>query len=359
MMLARKAQEATRSPKPVQHRPVINRRKAWITRGVRPVRPTPLLLVTMVKPLWRRLRTRKPVTRRDGRGFIALLAVALGALPAQAADVTPHQPAPISSRESAILARVNGTPITEQMVLRRLQAVHGDVEPYRKDPNQAAIAEKLKVSGKEVQEAHARSRRLLGEDRFRSMLEERGASEADYDAFLRERLLIDKYQAKLFKDISVDEETLRSYYDGHQALFTQPRRAHLESMLVQNPEAARELIKSLKSGNDGGTLPGKQHDKVGSAEKAQRRWVVIDDLPPKLRTPLETAKAGDVLDPVEETGQTRIIRVLAIEEARPLSFDEARKGLEARFLRRRQESLLDDWYARARKQASIEYRPLP
>jgi parvulin-like peptidyl-prolyl isomerase len=333
----------------------------------------------MVKPLWRRLRTRKPVTRRDGRGFIALLAVALGALPAQAADVTPHQPAPISSRESAILARVNGTPITEQMVLRRLQAVHGDVEPYRKDPNrwqrmreagieaeirdrlllQAAIAEKLKVSGKEVQEAHARSRRLLGEDRFRSMLEERGASEADYDAFLRERLLIDKYQAKLFKDISVDEETLRSYYDGHQALFTQPRRAHLESMLVQNPEAARELIKSLKSGNDGGTLPGKQHDKVGSAEKAQRRWVVIDDLPPKLRTPLETAKAGDVLDPVEETGQTRIIRVLAIEEARPLSFDEARKGLEARFLRRRQESLLDDWYARARKQASIEYRPLP
>ena len=339
----------------------------------------PFFELTMMKRQRRLPHTRNPIPRRYGRGFIILLAVALFTLPAQPADITSRRPTLASSPESAVLARVNGEPITERMVLRRLQAVHGDVEPYRQDANrwqrmleagveagirdrlllQSAIAEKLQVSEQEVQEARARSRRLLGEDRFQSMLEKRGASEADYDAFLRERLLIDKYKAKLFKGISVDEETLHSYYDGHQELFTQPRRAHLVSVLLGNPEAAREFLTALKSIDDDGTLPGKQDDNVGPAESVQHRWVVIDDLPPEFRAQLETAKAGDVLEPVEEAGQTRIIRVLAIEEARPLSFDEARDGLEARFLRRRQESQLDDWFAQASKQASIEYRPLP
>jgi parvulin-like peptidyl-prolyl isomerase len=333
----------------------------------------------MIKQLRQRSRTRKPVASRYGRIFIALLAVALFTFPAQAADVTPHRPIPASSPESVVLAKVNGEPITEQQVLRRLQAVHGDVEPYRQDPNrwqrmreagieaeirdrlllQAAIAEKLQVSGQELQEARARSEKLLGEERFRSMLQKRGATETDYDAFLRERLLIDKYKSTLFKDVSVDEETLRSYYDGHQELFTQPRRAHLESVLVEDREAAREFLTALESGDVGGTLPGKQNDTIGSAEKVQRRWVVIDALPPELRAPLDAATAGDVLEPVEEAGQTRIIRVLAVEKARPLSFAEARDGLQATLLHRRQETLLDDWYAQAIKQASIEYRPLP
>jgi parvulin-like peptidyl-prolyl isomerase len=310
---------------------------------------------------------------------MAFFALALVTHPGQAAAPSSPRPTVANSPESAVLARVNGTPITEQQVLRRLQAVHGDVEPYRQDANrwrrmleagieaevrdrlllQAAVAEKLKVSEQEVQEARARSRKLLSEERFQSMLEERGATESDYDAFLRERLLINKYKEKLFEDISVDEETLRSYYNGHQELFTQPRRMQLETMLVQNPEAVRELLEAIKAGGDIEQLAVQHDDKDSATENLQRIWVVVDDLPPELRTSLETAKPGEVLEPVKEAGNRRIIRVLAVEEARPLSFGEARKGLEANFLRRRQASLLDDWYTQASKQASIEFLPLP
>ena len=333
----------------------------------------------MMKPPCQWLPVQKPAARPGGCRFMAFLTLALFTLPPQAANLGSQRPSPSGSPEHVVLARVNSAPVTEQMVLRRLQAVHGDIEPYRKDPNrwqrmreagieaeildrlllQAAIAEKLKVSEEDVREARERSRKLLGEKRFQSMLDKQGATEADYDAFLRERLLIDKYKAELFKDITVDEETLRAYYSGHKELFTQPRRAHLESVLLGNPEAAREFLTALNSGADDGTLPGQRNDNIGPAENIQRRWVIIDELPPELRAPLESAKAGDVLEPVDEAGQTRVIRVLAIEEARPLSFDEARDGLQATLLHRRQESLLDDWYARASKQASIEYLPLP
>jgi parvulin-like peptidyl-prolyl isomerase len=333
----------------------------------------------MMKRLERLRNDGKPAARLRGCGVLGCVAVVLLTLSAQAQDIPSQHPSPAPSPGSAVLARLNGEPITETMVLRRLRAVHGDVEPYRQDPNrwqrmleagieaelrdrlllQAASAEKLKMSDQEVQEVRERSRRLLGEDRFRAMLDGRGATETDYDAFLRERLLIEKYQAKLFKDITVDEETLRAYYGGHQELFTQPRRAQLETVLMRDPEAARELLKALKTGGDGGPLPGRHDDKGGAMENAQSRWVTVDALPPELRAPLETAKAGDVLEPVEEAGQTRIIRVLAIEEARPLSFDEAREELQAILLHRRQESLLDDWYAQASKNAAIEYLPLP
>jgi parvulin-like peptidyl-prolyl isomerase len=335
--------------------------------------------IAMMMRLRRLMSGWKPAARQRGCRVMGCVAVALWTLSAQAEDVPEKNVSPARSTENAVLAKLNGEPITEQAVLRRLQAVHGDVEPYRQDANrwqrmleagieaelrdrlllQAAVSEKLKVSEQEVQEARERSRRLLGEDRFRAMLDGRGATETDYDVFLRERLLIEKYKAKLFKDITVDEETLRTYYGGHQELFTRPRRAQLETALVQNPEAAQELLKALKTGGDGGPLLGQHDDKGGAAENARRGWVAVDDLPPELRTPLESAKAGDVLEPAEEAGQTRIIRVLAIEEARPLSFEEAREELQATLLRRRQESLLDDWYAQASKNAAIEYLPLP
>jgi len=321
----------------------------------------------------------QPVTRRDGCAHIALLAVVLFTLPGQAAESSYHPPTLDSQPASTILARVNGEPVTEQMVLRRLRAVHGDVEPYRQDPGrwqrmleagidaeirdqlllQAATAEKLKVSDQEVQEARERTLKLLGEDRFQSMLDERGATEADYAKFLRERLLIDKYKAQLFEDISLDEKILRSYYSGHTELFRQPRRAHLESVLARNPRSAKKSLEALESGNDDEALSRQNGGQGSTTENAQRVWVVVDDLPPELRTSLETAKVGEVLELDEEAGNRRIIRLLAVEKARRLSFDEARKGLEVNFLRRRQETLLDDWYARASKQASIEFLPLP
>jgi hypothetical protein len=304
---------------------------------------------------------------------------ALHCQPVLAAQAPPEGAAAVQPAGATILARVNGTPITEQQVLRRLQAVHGDVEPYRQDANrwrrmleagieaelrdrlllQAAVAEKLKVSEHEVQEARERSRKLLGDDGFRTMLDKQGATEADYDAFLRERLLIDKYQAKLFKDLTVDEEALRTYYSGHRERFTRPRRVQLETTLVQNSGAARDLVKALRAAGNSAAPPGQQDDKVGAAETTQRGWVTVADLPARLRTPLATARAGDVLEPVEESGRIRIVQVLAVEEARPPSFDEAEEGLRAVLLRRKQQSLMDDWYIRTSQHAVIEYMALP
>lgn len=328
---------------------------------------------------WQRQPLLKPADSLYGCLFIIFLMVALHALAVQAGNPASRQPSPNDSPEGAVLARVNSAPITEQMVLRRLQAVHGDVDVFRRDPGrwqrmreaaieaeirdrlllQAAIAEKLKVSEREVQDALEQSRRLLGDERYRTMLKQRNATEVDYGVFLQERLLIDRYKAKLFKDIPVDEQTLRAYYDGHRELFTQPRRAELEMTRVKDSRAASELLESLKSADYSKTHTGPDDVRDIAAGNANRHWVVIEDLPISLRTQLKTARAGDVLEPVEKHDHILVVRVLAVEEAHPLSFNDVRKGLQSTLLRRRQESLLEDWYTQAIQHTVIEYPPLP
>jgi hypothetical protein len=254
--------------------------------------------------------------------------------------------------DAAILATVNGKPVTEERVLRRLQAVDGALEPYRQDANrwrrlleagleaeirdqlllQAAVAAGVGVTGQEVEAARAGSRRLLGEEGYRTLLAKRGATEQEYADFLRERLLIERYKAGLFKDIALDEATLRAYFDGHPERFSRPRRVQLEA------------------------LPPKP---AGAARQAPPRWFAVEALPSGLRAQLETARAGDVIEAVGEDGQSRRLRVLAVEEARPLRFDEAREGVRAVLLRRRQAAALEDWYTRARNTATIDYLPLP
>jgi peptidyl-prolyl cis-trans isomerase D len=191
------------------------------------------------------------------------------------------------------------------------------------------------------------------------MLEQRGATGADFDTFLRERLLIDKYKAKLAKDITIDEQSLRAYYDGHRELFTEPKRAQIEITSVPSPAASSMLLGSRKAERKTEALSGYHDDKGVVSENTQRQWVSIEVLPTTLRTPLEAAKVGDVFELPEGNGQIRVIEVIAVEEAHALSFDDVRNRVRSTLLQRRQESLLDDWYTQASQHASIEYPPPP
>ena len=283
----------------------------------------------------------------------------------------------VSTGDSTILARVNGESITEAQVLRRLQAVHGDLEPHRQQPNrwqrmleagidaelhdrlllQAAVAAKLKVTPEEVIASRKRTKEILGEAPFLKMLSSRGATKQDYDAFLRKRLLINNYKDRLFSEISLDEATLRAYYEGHKELFTLPRRVEVETLAVKDRELAQAIYKELKAGSDFQEAVSQKKAESDGGMVVTMNRVVIDDLPTNIRKLVESAKPGDVLEPVDDFGKVRLIKIHATKPAQTLTFEKAKPEIESSLLNKRQQAILEDWFEQTRKKANIEYYP--
>lgn len=319
-----------------------------------------------------------PVRRIPRRSLAGLLLLLCGTS-AAAANTGENGGTPGPPDAPAVLARVNGEPVSEAEVRRRLQAVHGDLEPHRQSPQrwqrmleagidaeirdrlllQAAIAADLEVTPAELGAAREQTRRLLGDERFQDMLASRGSDESDFDDFLRKRLLIDKYKARLFGDIHVDESTMRTYYAGHQELFTVPRRVQLETIGLDDREVAQQIYADLKGGKDFRQSAARHTAQSESSSGVVTNRVVIEEMPENLRKMVESARPGEVLEPVEDGGRIHVIRIVDIEPAHTLTFDQAQAGLEAALLRRRQQAKLEDWYEQAREKAAIEYYPPP
>jgi parvulin-like peptidyl-prolyl isomerase len=279
---------------------------------------------------------------------------------------------PADNGEPGLLARVNGAPITEAQVLRRLKAVDPQVEDHRGDPNrwarllenateaeirdqlllQAARTERLEISEEQLDAALMRSREMLGEERFAKMLAQRGASEADYKTFLGNRLLIDRYRSKVTGDVEVDEATMRDYYRGHKESFQAPARVRLETVELADAGLAERVAERLRGGE---ALAAIADSDAGI--RTREVWVDERDLPPELRGQVEAAAAKDVLGPIDAGGKTRVIRVGGQQASRRLSYKESKGLIRKRLLENRRQAALDDWYERAKRQARIEYPP--
>lgn len=278
---------------------------------------------------------------------------------------------PAGKQESGVLARVNGVPITETQVLRRLKAVDPSVEDHRSDPNRwarlresateaeirdrllldAAHTEGLRISDKELAAALARSRELLGSERYKQMLETRGASEEEYAEFLGNRFLMDKFKFKITADIAVDDGTLREYYRGHKDSLIAPARVRLQTVELADADLAEQVVERLKSGESLAALSD-----VYAGTRTSEGWVNLRDLPPDLEGQVEAAAANEVLTALGPSGTTRVIRVRERQPPRSLSYEESRGLIRKRLVDIRRQAVLDDWYERTKRQAQVEYR---
>jgi len=116
---------------------------------------------------------------------------------------------PEEKTQARVLARVNGDPITEVAVLRRIQSMRGNITKEDVDHGtwqrltesavesemldllllQAAKKEGYTVSPKTVDRDLARTREMLGEKAYQAMLEKRGVDEDQFRRYLADRLL--------------------------------------------------------------------------------------------------------------------------------------------------------------------------
>ena len=308
--------------------------------------------------------------------FLATLLLALVAiLVACTQDSEDPKSAKAVPDAKIIVARVNGEPVYEADVLKRMRAAHGgDIEEVKKDPNrwqmlmdvatetevmdqlllQSARADGMTVPVEEARELLTRSKEMAGELAFSEMLAARDADEEAFQDFLVERELIDQYKDKLFTGLAVDEDVLRNYYEGHADTFAEPDSVRLEVFTFGGRETAEKIYARWQGGESFDSIAKAYHDEAEQVGR-RTRWMPISAVPNELQSKVTAADTGAILEPVQVFDTFYVVRVVEKRGIRIQDFEEVKDEIGKTILTLRQNKALDEWYKLSSQEAKIEY----
>lgn len=274
-----------------------------------------------------------------------------------------------------VLARINGEDIYEGDVFKRIQAAYGQIEKDKIPPTKwqmileaaidseiadrlllkAALEEKLEVSDEKIELILSKSREMLGEEGFKKMLKDNSSTEEDYKNFIRKNELINLYKEKLYKNIYIDDDTIKKYYDGHKEKLFTPEKVLLEVITVNDKDLADEIYEKYFLGESIEKLSEvySKNNKKFSAKKL--RLMPIEAVPVDIQPLIKSAKEGEIIKPFLRNNEYYIIKVKTKEEKKRLSFEDAKEEIRTILLNQKKEAILEEWLNKKRQEVKIEY----
>jgi parvulin-like peptidyl-prolyl isomerase len=308
-------------------------------------------------------------------GFQLLLFI-LVALAACTTDSESSSIEQVEPDAEVALVWVNEEPIYRSEVLRRIHAAYGDdiEEMMTTDPNrwqmlldtatesaivdelllQAARAEDMQVSTEEAQKLLDQSKGVAGEQIFSEMLDERGASQEEFQSFLVEQALIKQYKEQLFDKLDVDEGTLRKHYEGHVETYAEPDKVRLE-VFTLGVRATADKVYELWSGGESFDSIAKAYYDEAEQVGRRTRWMPISAVPAELQMKVTVAKTGIILEPARILDRFYVVKVVEKKKAHVKEFADVKEEIRQKILKLRKEKTLDEWYKATSRKAKMEY----
>ena len=189
--------------------------------------------------------------------------------------------------------------------------------------------------------------RLGTEQAFTGYLARIGRDEAGWRADQRQHLLQKLVFDRSIRAKPVREEALRADYERQQQRFSKRRRLRLGEILKRVPsaealpdKAGRDRVRkgakdSIERLIKQAQRPGQRFSKLAAAQSespsAKRGgdigWRIEERLNPSWRGLLAGSSKGQVVGPIESPDGMRLLKVLEVEEATVLRFDDVRGEL--------------------------------
>lgn len=154
---------------------------------------------------------------------------------------------------------------------------------------------------------------------------------------------------ELVSEAEVEEEELRNRYEAAMIRFMTPERRHAAHILItadgeHDADSARELAWSLHrridEGEDFAALAREYSQDPGSSDGGgDLGWIEPGVMVSAFEDALYALEPGEVSDPVESGFGWHLIRLMAVDEPRGQSFEEARQEILAELLEEQAEDL--------------------
>jgi len=288
------------------------------------------------------------------------------------------------------LAKVNGVVITQEDLNReldnaraRMQQLGTPQEGLSVDVMKAEVLENLikrellyqksKETGIVVDEATIDARidsvkqRFPGDSEFQAALAEKGMSEKELRAQIKEGLAIrELLEHQVIEKIVVPDKEIRAYFDENPDYFKQPERYHTRHILVTVEEGADDarkaearkkiegIQKRLEKGEDFAAL-AKEYSDCPSKEKGGDLGYVSKG---QMVKPFEDAvfalKPGERSGIVETKFGYHLIEVLEIQPPGDVPYDSVKGQIEAFLKRQKSEKALEQYVDQLKEKAKIE-----
>jgi peptidyl-prolyl cis-trans isomerase SurA len=191
---------------------------------------------------------------------------------------------------------------------------------------------KVTVSDAEVEEELERTLKRTG--MTRKQLEEGLKKERATLAMYKERIgnsLLRQRMAgyMVMRKVFVTPEEISAYYTKHKDEFAGEKTVDFSLLMLQDGKNVQDIYQKIKSGAVSFEDAARKHSADASSQNGGRMdGVIFERLPPEMKKLLSGLKDGQMSPLLRIKGGYVVIKRERINEARPLTFEEARPRIE-------------------------------
>ena len=182
------------------------------------------------------------------------------------------------------------------------------------------------------------------EKKYRAELKRQCVSDADVHGDVRANLLSDAIYRKVTASAKVSDGEVKSYYDAHPQVYTQPQTRVVRHILVKTKKLADKLYAQLKSGGDFAALAKKYSQDPGSKSQGGRLTISKGQTVPEFDKVAFALKTGELSKPVHTQFGWHIIQAVKPTTPRKSTpFTQVKGSIRQQLLQTQQNDALQRW----------------
>jgi len=182
--------------------------------------------------------------------------------------------------------------------------------------------------------------------RYQAELKRQCVTDAEVRADVRANTLSDAIYKKVTAGAKVSDADVKSYYDSHQSVYTQPETRVVRHILVKNKALADKLYSQLKGGADFAALAKKYSQDPGSKAQGGQLTISRGQTVPPFDKVAFSLKTGETSKPVKTQFGWHIIHAdKDATKKKTTPYTQVKAAIRQQLLQQDRTTALQTWLA--------------
>ena len=180
------------------------------------------------------------------------------------------------------------------------------------------------------------------------------------EEFGQQLLLKKLFDFEVRRNVVVEEEELRRYYEANTNIFRKPPQYRLKQIFLE----AQDEIARLRAKTKAQVIYSDWNSETPMEDLAARHaqlvselgWVEEKDLVAPLAQALKELTPGTLSRPIDTQAGVHLLIVEEVKESQPYPFEQVEREIHAQLLRQRGEEAYNEWVNKLKQQAFIDVK---
>ena len=189
------------------------------------------------------------------------------------------------------------------------------------------------------------------EQRYKAELKRQCVTDAEVKQDVRANVLSDSIYKKVTADAKVTDADVKTYYDSHQSVYTQPETRVVRHILVKDKALADKLYGQLKGGADFAALAKKYSQDPGSKAQGGTLTISRGQTVPEFDKVAFDLKTGEISKPVKTQFGWHIIQAQKeATKSKKTPYAQVKEAIRQQLLQQKRSAALQTWLDGVRKE---------